>query len=159
MRTRPCNDPPERRGRRGARRHGPVNPLATSLLAAALLLASVLTAGCGGEGPSGPRDPIPADALLKLDGVASGDRAVLLEIGPGAAAVTPGSSTVEVHARPYLQGWVVAVFGPLEGQPLLRLALPDRTDLPKVTVREVATESGELRESVSPYAPRLEVVR
>ena len=127
--------------------------------AALLLAAAPILASCGGEGTSGPPEPVPADVILTLEGAVAGDRAVLLEIGSGATAVTAGSAQVEVHARPYLRGWVVAVFGPMAGQPLLRISVPDRNALPTVTLKEIATESGDLRAELAAYSPRLEVVK
>lgn len=131
-----------------------------SLLAVALSLGFALTgASCGGDGPSGPPEPVPGEAVFTLAGAISGDRAVLLEIGPGATAVKAESTTVEMHAQPVRQGFLAAVFGPIQGEALLRISVPDLANLPTVTVREVADESGFLREDLSTYQTKLKKVR
>jgi hypothetical protein len=122
------------------------------------VLASVLLASCG-DGGSGPKKPKAGEAVFTLTGALPDDGAVLLEIGAGPSGVTAGSSQVEVHAVQTPRGFTVAVFGPLAGQELLRIALPDRTTLPSVTLKEIATESGDLRDEISAYQPRLKVKR
>lgn len=122
-------------------------------------LGGALLLSCGDGGPSGPKEPVPGNAILTVSGSAPGDRAILLDIGEGATAVLGESPELEVYVHPGRQGFAVAVFGPLQGRDLLRISLPDRTVLPSVTLREVATEEGVLRENLSDYTPRLKLQR
>jgi hypothetical protein len=69
------------------------------------------------------------------------------------------NTTVEMHSQPVRQGFLVAVFGPLAGKALLRITVPDRANLPTVTVREVSAENGFLREDLSTYEAKLKRVR
>jgi hypothetical protein len=122
------------------------------------VLASVPLYSCG-DGTSGPKQPKPGEAVLTLAGAASDDGAVLLVIGPGPTGIAAGSPESEVHVREGSQGFTVAVFGPLADRELLRISLPDRSILPTVSLKEVATEVGDLRVGLASYQAILKVKR
>ena len=127
---------------------------ATPLVGSALIL--LLAAACGG-GDTAP--PAPGPVLVRLEGVAAADEALLLDIAAGATAVQRARDDVEVHARASAgtSSFSVAVFGPLAGGPFLRVIVSDPQSPPAFTLREVAASDGTLRTDLGSY--RLHVER
>ena len=121
----------------------------------ALAAGTVLTVSCGGDDPVVPATP--GEAVVVLVGAVAGDRAILLDVGQGAITVTPGSGELQMHARADGGRFVVAVFGHLDQGPILRIQVSNIESLPALSIREVASDSGSLREPPSSYSLQIEV--
>jgi len=111
-------------------------------------------ASCGNENASGPAGP--GEMVVHLDGAASDDGAVLLEIGPGATGVGPARPDLELHYSPVRDRFSVAVFGAVAAGPVVRIQVEDGGNPPDIRVVEVAGENGELRPSTGVYKTRVE---
>ena len=124
----------------------------------ALVAGAVLTVSCSGDDPVTPATPAtPGEVVVVLRGALAGDRAILLDIGQGAITVTPGSGELQMHARADGGRFIVAVFGQLDQGPILRVKVSNIESLPTLSIRDVASDSGSLRESLSTYSLQIEV--
>ena len=127
-----------------------------------VVAVAVLTLSCGGSepaGPAAPTAPIPGLAVIVLEGAVSDDRAILLDVGVGAASFEAARTGLEVHTGANGGGFVVAVFGPLSGGPFLHIVIPDRAMIPTITLREVAAFDGQLRARLATYRLQISDIR
>ncbi len=131
-------------------------PLRTLWLA---LVAALFSGSCA-DGPTAPR-PEPGSLIVSFTTPNVDDRAAMFTVvlPPGTTTGSPvlSASGLEVFHRRVADTLRVAVFGAIPSGELLRIAVPDLRQVPRMTVSllEVAAENDALRESFSGYTIRV----
>jgi hypothetical protein len=120
-----------------------------------LLAAAVLLSTCG-DSPTAPTPPEPGTVVATLQGVRTGDAALIVRLrGPGTiGTVTSASAGYVFHARAAGDSARAAVFGAVANGPLFQLSVPDVHRIAEyhATVVEVSDGTNALRDDVSGYS-------
>lgn len=121
-----------------------------------LLLAGAVLLNTCGDSPTAPTPPEPGTIVATLQGVRTGDAALVIRLrGPAAlGTVTSAGAGYVLHARAAGDSARAAVFGSLANGALFRIAVPDvhRVAEYRATVVEVSDTANALRDDVSQYA-------
>lgn len=121
-----------------------------------LLLAGAALLGTCGDSPTAPTPPEPGTLVATLQGVRTGDAALIIRVrGPGAiGTVTSASAGYVLHARVAGDSARAAVFGQLANGALFRLSVPDLHRIAEyhAAVVEVSDATNALRSDVAGYA-------
>ncbi len=123
-------------------------------------MAGVTLLACGGG--DGPTAPEPGTLEVRLTTPNANDRAMLVTVAgpePIQSVSGPVGGALVFHGRVSGAQATIAVFGPLAGGVVARVAVPDvgRVGAYTVTIVEVADDANQLRASLAGYS--LTIVR